>query len=246
VYKQGVFLRHEEGGVGSSQLQTNEEPSPGSPAPAAVNQVDTGRKADGTPRRGDRTRARILGAAEKVFGREGFHGASIVEITREAGVGLGTFYVYFPSKLEIYRHLLRSHVDDFVRVAWEATSGETDDFREIVRKAFGAFFDWIGERPGALRLLREADFVDAKLLAEIYLAPAEEFRKRLERAMDLGYVTKSDPAVLAWSLMGMTEFAVLRWLVWAGERKMDPERLGAFVELVLRAMGVEPPPPAPD
>ena len=192
-------------------------------------------------RRGDRTRSRILDAAEQAFGEHGFHGASIVEITRAAGVGLGTFYVYFPSKIDIYRQLLRSYLEDFVRVAREATSG-AGDYREVIREAFGAFFDWIGARPGVLRLLREAEFVDPKLLAELYQAPAEEYRSRLERAMKAGYIAPIDPDVLAWCIMGMTEFAVMRWLIWPEQERMDPERFDAYVDVIIRALGVEPKP----
>ena len=213
------------------------------PRPDPVSEADLVAKPGDRLRRGDQTRAKILDAAEKVFGEQGFHGASIVEITRDAGVGLGTFYVYFPSKIDIYRHLLRSHLEDFVRVAREATSG-THDYPTMIREAFGAFFDWIGKRPGTARLLREADFVDPKLLSELYEGPAEEYRKRLARAMELGYIAKTDPEVLAWSLMGMTEFTVLRWLVWSGEGRMDPERLEAFVEIVLRTLGIPPAEPA--
>ena len=45
--------------------------------------------------RGNRTRAKILAAAEQVFAQVGYHEASIVKITEAAGVGLGTFYLYF-------------------------------------------------------------------------------------------------------------------------------------------------------
>ena len=50
-----------------------------------------------TPRtaRGTRTRARLLEAAEQVFESVGYHDASIVKITEQAGIGLGTFYLYF-------------------------------------------------------------------------------------------------------------------------------------------------------
>ncbi len=41
--------------------------------------------------RGEATRQRLLDAAERLFGTRGFHDTSIVEITREAGVGHGTF-----------------------------------------------------------------------------------------------------------------------------------------------------------
>ena len=190
-------------------------------------------------RRGDRTRNRILDAAEQAFGEHGFHGASIVEITRNAGVGLGTFYVYFPSKIEIYRHLLRSYLEDFLRVARDATSG-ADDLREMVRQAFGAYFEWVGARPGVMRLLREAEFVDPTLLSELYKAPAEEFRRRIEPAMQAGYIAPADPEVLAWGIIGMTELSVLRWLVWPGERRMDGERFEAYVDIVVRALGIEP------
>ncbi|MGH2784407.1 MAG: TetR/AcrR family transcriptional regulator [Actinomycetota bacterium] len=189
--------------------------------------------------RGDRTRNKILEAAGEVFGKHGYHRASIVEITRTAGVGLGTFYVYFPSKIEIYRHLLRAYLEDFVRVAFEATAG-AGDYREILRTAFGAFFDWIGERPGIVRLLREAEFVDAKLLAELYAGSAAEYQRLIEEAMKGGFIAPADPEVLAWCIMGMTELAVLRWLVWPGQKRMDPERLDAYVEVLVRAFGVSP------
>jgi AcrR family transcriptional regulator len=194
---------------------------------------------DARLRRGDRTRSRILDAAEQAFGQHGFHGASIVEITRNAGVGLGTFYVYFPSKIEIYRHLLRTYLEDFVRVAREATSG-SGDYREGIRSAFGAFFEWLGERPASLRLLREAESVDPTLLAELYAASADEYRRRIEGAMKSGYIAEGDAEVLAWAVMGMTELAAMRWLVWPGEKRMDPARFDAFVEVLVRTFGVVP------
>jgi AcrR family transcriptional regulator len=48
--------------------------------------------------RGTRTRAKLLEAAEAVFASVGYHDASIVKITEAAGVGLGTFYLYFDGK----------------------------------------------------------------------------------------------------------------------------------------------------
>ncbi|MCA9710009.1 MAG: TetR/AcrR family transcriptional regulator, partial [Myxococcales bacterium] len=56
--------------------------------------------------RGQRTRQRLLDAAENVFGGVGYGRASIVEITRTAGVAQGTFYVYFPSKKAIFVELV--------------------------------------------------------------------------------------------------------------------------------------------
>ena len=52
--------------------------------------------------RGTRTRGKLLQAAETVFASVGYHDASIVKITEEADVGLGTFYLYFSGKQEIF------------------------------------------------------------------------------------------------------------------------------------------------
>ena len=228
---------------GEPKLHTNEDPSPDAPRVHSVADNDVAAGTGDRLRRGDRTRVKILDAAEKVFGEHGYHNASIVEITREAGVGLGTFYVYFPSKIEIYRHLLRAHIEDFVRVARAVTSGGGDsgggDYRRVVRDSFGVFFQWIGKRPGVLRLMREADFVDPSLLQDMYGGPAGEYKKRLKRAMELGYIAETDADVLAWAMMGMTEFMAMRYLAWPGTPAMDPERFDAFVDIMVRALGAE-------
>ena len=53
-------------------------------------------------KRGEATRRRLLEAAELVFADQGYHEASIVKITERAGIGLGTFYLYFDSKQSIF------------------------------------------------------------------------------------------------------------------------------------------------
>jgi len=76
--------------------------------------------------RGLRTRQRLLDAAEQVFGRDRFHGASIVDITREAGVAQGTFYLYFPSKEALFVELVRTMGHDMRRRLHEAAAGVAD------------------------------------------------------------------------------------------------------------------------
>ena len=62
------------------------------------------------PKRGARRRARtrgeLLAAARQVFAQRGFHDASIVEITQAADVGVGTFYLHFRDKDEVFNTLL--------------------------------------------------------------------------------------------------------------------------------------------
>jgi len=52
--------------------------------------------------RGERTRQRLIEAAEVVFARQGFLDTKITDITAEAGSANGSFYNYFESKEEIF------------------------------------------------------------------------------------------------------------------------------------------------
>src|SRR5690606_31723589 len=85
--------------------------------------------------RGEATRARLLAAAESEFGENGFHAASVASITRRAGVGQGTFYLYFPSKEDALRELVRHMGRELRRALTEATAG-LDHRLEVERRGF--------------------------------------------------------------------------------------------------------------
>lgn len=80
----------------------------------------TGYPADPVTARGQATRRRLLAAAEEVFGDKGFERASIVDVTRGARGGAGTFYVYFIDKRAIFSELghdLRRHIAEAVEAS---------------------------------------------------------------------------------------------------------------------------------
>jgi AcrR family transcriptional regulator len=55
--------------------------------------------------RGQRTLQRILDAALRVFGEEGYHQCGIARITELAGCSRASFYQYFSGKEDVFRHL---------------------------------------------------------------------------------------------------------------------------------------------
>lgn len=55
--------------------------------------------------RGQRTQQRILDAALQVFGEDGYHECSVAHITDRAGCSRVSFYQYFSSKEDVFRHL---------------------------------------------------------------------------------------------------------------------------------------------
>lgn len=56
--------------------------------------------------RGQRTQQRILDAALRVFGEEGYHQCGIDRITKVAGCSRASFYQYFAGKEDVFRHLV--------------------------------------------------------------------------------------------------------------------------------------------
>ncbi|HTY81439.1 MAG TPA: helix-turn-helix domain-containing protein [Dehalococcoidales bacterium] len=52
-------------------------------------------------------RAQILKAAVEIFSSKGLNAATIPEIARKAGVAVGTIYIYFPSKRELFVAMMK-------------------------------------------------------------------------------------------------------------------------------------------
>ena len=91
-----------QGAEGGARARLVEEPARDRPS---LTGTSTGAA---LPKRGARTRRRLLDAAEQVFAELGYHEASIVKITEAAGVAQGTFYLYFDSKQAIFDELVRT------------------------------------------------------------------------------------------------------------------------------------------
>lgn len=67
----------------------------------------------------------ILEAALEVFGTKGLAGARMADIADRAGVAKGTVYLYFETKDELFRAVVRKSIGDAVAAMSEASVGET-------------------------------------------------------------------------------------------------------------------------
>ncbi len=70
-----------------------------------------------------RNRERIVSSARSLFARDGVD-VSVDDITREAGVGMGTLYRHFPTKEELIDAVLEDAFDDLVQLAEEAVAAK--------------------------------------------------------------------------------------------------------------------------
>ena len=60
----------------------------------------------------DQRSAEILESARRAFAEKGFDGASMQDIARQAGMSVGNFYRYFPSKSAIVKALIALDMDE--------------------------------------------------------------------------------------------------------------------------------------
>jgi AcrR family transcriptional regulator len=192
--------------------------------------------------RGQETRARLLAAAEKVFGEESYFRVSIADITREAGVGQGTFYLYFPSKEAAFRELVEDRGHELRAVTRIATE-KAPNRMAAERAAFAAFFDFIAKHRSLYRIVRQAEFVDPELFRAFYVAMAKGYAAALDGAMERGEIAGMDPEVLAYCLMGIGDFVGMRWVVWPEEEIPAGafEQAMQFVEKALSTAAAESP-----
>ena len=186
--------------------------------------------------RGERTRRKLLEAAEQVFAVLGYHDASIVKITEAAGVGQGTFYLYFTSKKAVFDEVVLD-LNARVRHAMTEASagGRTRAERELL--GFGAFFRFTAEHPALYRIVRQAEFVSPETLQLHYERLTEGYVQGLRAAMEAGEVAAGDPEVLAWSLMGIGELVGMRWILWNGSTEMPEQVFDELARIIVRARG---------
>jgi AcrR family transcriptional regulator len=182
-----------------------------------------------------RTREKLLRAAEGEFGERGFHAVGIGDITRRAGVALGTFYVYFKSKEEIYRDLV-SYLSHRVR-SWigERVAGVADRLT-AERTGLEAFLVFTREHPGLYRIISEAEFVANDAFVEHYMGFAQAYRENLEKAGERGDIRGGDYEVWSWAIMGMMMFLGLRFADW--DASTPPEEVAEKVQdLIANGIG---------
>jgi len=188
--------------------------------------------------RGEATRRKLLVAAEEEFGSKGFHVASVSSITQRAGVGQGTFYLYFRTKEEIFSTLVKeigSNLRKEMGVAVAAGSNRLD----AERRGLEAFFAFAQAHPGLYRIVQEAQFVDEPVFRDYYERLAKGYSSGLTAASAQGELSPGDAEVRAWAIMGVGHMLGLKHCLWQGKA---PDK--ALLDEIMRfvADGIAPHP----
>ena len=146
----------------NDKVKPNDKAKPNGKVKPAINATDTssGQRRPGREEQARRTYRKLMDAASKVVGAEGYAGASIAKIVAEAGLATGTFYNYFDDRQALFDALLPYIGHEMVDYISHDLRKQGEDVatgpeREVAR--FRAFCDYIAKNQGFYRILYEAE-----------------------------------------------------------------------------------------
>ena len=193
------------------------------------------------------TRERILDAALRAYGTEGYASTSLDALAEQLGVRKQTILYWFPSKRALFDAVVDEAAADLVEVfESEASRGLTgiNQVEAIVRHVFRLAV----RRPELLGLVREVTrpgSVAASRLGD-HVAPSfDRARDFLQREMEVGRLRASDPSMLLLSLYSTvvgvaTELEVQRALGLSPSLRATVRRRQELIRFLRAALAPNP------
>jgi AcrR family transcriptional regulator len=182
------------------------------------------------------TRRRLIEAAEDLFARRGLARTRAADISREAGVAVGTLYLHFDDKEDLLREILFRAAGEMHGVVQRIAEREYPTVAESVRAHTEALVGYAAEHPALFRILFSTEVAATAVGAELlgYLTAHQE--ERLREGMAEGFFCADlDPAVAAQAVMGMLA-QVLHW--WTQDPRRAPREVVVDTVTRLRLSGL--------
>lgn len=164
------------------------------------------------------TLRRIVDAASEVFADKGFDKATVAEIISRAGIGHGTFWLYFHNKEDLLRYMLQDMIGEFETFDWFRDGDlegppvrSLEEVENIIRGVMEIFARYSDIHPLIVRAsLDSEDFRDA--LREFNQPFVTIVEKKLREHLEKGWCKDLDPSITALIIVTMLEYTNLQWL----------------------------------
>jgi AcrR family transcriptional regulator len=130
-----------------------------------------------------RSRAKLLEAATAAFAETGAD-APLEDIARRAGVGIGTLYRHFPTRVDLQAEVYRSQVESVCAAADKYMVTSTPD--AALAGWLRAMVAYLATKRGLSRVLVEALGRDSQLITSCWGAMNDATERLMTRAQDAG------------------------------------------------------------
>jgi AcrR family transcriptional regulator len=149
----------------------------------------------------------LLDAALMLFVEKGFAATRAEEVAQRAGVSKGTLYLYYPSKEELLKAVVREHLSSRIAAGVTAAEKHRGPMADLLRDVFSRWWIEVFDSPtsGVFKLIitEVRNFPDiAAFYATEVVQPAEDLIARIvQRGIDSGEFEALDVSCVVHSLV---------------------------------------------
>lgn len=207
-------------------------------------------------RRKDARPGELLAAALDLFVEKGFSGTRVEEVAKHAGVSKGTLFLYFASKEELFKAVVRENISGRLD-EWNA---EFNNFQgssaDMLRYCVKTWWERVGNTKAAgiikLMMSEAGNFPELSAFynAEVIQPGHELLQKVLQRGVARGEFRAVDPIYGVYTVLAPMLFLATWKNCWAPSpevgMQIDPEKyFAAQVETILYGLSTPTPVDAP-
>lgn len=186
-----------------------------------------------TTRNGKATFNLIVENTIELFYKQGYHNTTIVNITDLAGIGAGTFYLYFPNKLVLYKYILKQIQHDIRKAISERVATVEGRF-EKEKEGVKTFIKYAIEYPHSYNIIWESLYIDKNLFVDYYEGFAKRYERGLKQSIIDGELHDVDTELVSYIFMGVSNFVGLKILLNLGSNNDDIDQIVDNVMAIIR------------
>jgi len=187
-------------------------------------------------------RAKLLQAAVRLFGKQGYHATTVPSIVQESASSTGAFYFYFRNKDDIFTCVLVLIGERIAEVLNRAIASAGGDTSLQMKVAVETFILYLVDHPDEAHILIVESSGLTGRLAQVRRSIIASHCRSVEQA--LTSISRSlprlDPKVAASCWVGAVHESVYQWLESPAENRISAEALAREIsEFNLRGIGVQ-------
>jgi AcrR family transcriptional regulator len=184
----------------------------------------------------DIRKSEIVKAAIEAFSKKGYHRTKVSDVTKEAGISTGTFYIYFENKRELFIEVVEDVFRHIVGDAAKNIKGEENLGRKLVIRG-RTFYENYSRYMEILNQLRAEigaeDWAQEKL-DRMYRSLTGPVIREAQEAIDNGELRPVDPELLSFALTGLIE--VMSFRISLDDKYTIEDAIGFIADMIINGL----------
>jgi TetR/AcrR family transcriptional regulator len=177
--------------------------------------ADTAERPEKRERRKEARPGELLAAALDLFVEKGFAATRAEEVAQRAGVSKGTLFLYFPSKEELFKAVVREHIAGTIKDAFGELQAFPGTSSELVHYMMHQWWERYGNtKASGISKLMMSEAGNFPELAEFYqqevIIPGHQLiQKVIERGIASGEFRQVDVEYAVFSILAPIMFLIM-------------------------------------